>query len=84
MIDYRTFVVITYKQIVPTGAFSWKYITREAREEIFDYWFLEDVLRSFRTYRLPKYGKIISIRKEYKEVNKSRNHHNYCDEIVLD
>ena len=84
MIDYRTFVVITYRQSVPTGPFSWKYITREVREEIFDYWFLEDVLKSFRIYRLPKYGKIISIRKEYKEVNKSRNHHNYYDEIVLD
>lgn len=83
MIEFKTILVITYQQLVPTGIRSWKYVTRDVRREIDNCWFLEDALKSFRTYMLPKYGKILSIRKEFKEVNKSRNHHNRCDEIVL-
>ena len=84
MIDYKIVVVISYKQYVPVGINSWKEFVGEYETEIDNCWFLEDALRSFRTYHLPKHGKILSIRKRFQEINKSWNHHHRtCGEIVL-
>lgn len=83
MIDYKIIVVFSYKQYVPVGINSWKEFVGEYETEIDNCWFLEDALKSFRTYYLPKHGKILSIRKRFQEINKSWNHHRTCGEIVL-
>lgn len=83
MIDYKIKLVISYKQYVPIGINNWTTYVRDYETEIDRSWSMEDALRSFRTYHLPKFGKIISIRKKFLEINKSRNHHNRVEEIVL-
>lgn len=83
MIDYKIKLVISYEQYVPIGINNWTTYVRDYETEIDRSWSMEDALCSFRTYYLPKFGKIISIRKKFLEINKSRNHHNRIEEIVL-
>ena len=82
--DFRVTLVIVYNKYHANGINSWSYTQEEYRKEIDSFWTMKDELKSFKKHWLLRFDKIVAIRHEFKYVNKSRNHHNKCNEIVLD
>lgn len=82
--DFEVILVIVYARYHSRGINNWFYTREEYRAKLDFFWTMEDQLKSFRNQWLLKFDRIIAIRHEFNRVNKSRNHHNRCCEIVLD
>lgn len=82
--DFKVTLVIVYKRYHANGINSWFYTEEEFRHEIDSFWTMQDELRCFKKHWLLRLDKIVTIRHEFEYVNKSRNHHNKCKEIVVD
>ena len=82
--DFKVTLVIVYEQYHAAGINNFFYTRHEWRKEIDSFWTMQDELRVFKQAYLLRFDKIVAIRHEFEYKNKSRNHHNKCNEIVLD
>lgn len=82
--DFKVTLVIVYEQYHAVGINNFFYTRHEWRKEIDSFWTMQDELRVFKQAYLLRFDKIVAIRHEFEYKNKSRNHHNKRNEIVLD
>lgn len=81
--DWKTTLVITWKEYHPLGINRFMYVDREERYEISSWYPTFKAIKGFKTFRIHSLDKIVAIRHEHEFVTTCRNHHNLQSEIVL-
>lgn len=81
--DWKTTLVITWKEYYPLGINRFMYVNKEERYEISSWYPTFKAIEGFKRFRIHSFDKIVAIRHEHEFVTTCRNHHNSQSEIVL-
>lgn len=81
--DWKTTLVIMWKEYYPLGINRFFYVNREQRYEISSWCSTFKAIKGFKRFHMYPSDKIVAIHHEHEFVTTCSNHHNLRSEIVL-